>query len=165
LPCVLQLWTSVPCQCGLQCCHVSYNSGHCFPTEVGSDITMCPTTLNLASLPGWALVLPHVLYLRASPLGQGGLRHCRMSHGSRPRLTAGVSSGASTCPSALCGPWASYKKKGLAGLPMLQDAHVSKAHSRVSMASDTQATMACKASRQAAWKMCDKATTMQRRPY
>jgi hypothetical protein len=122
---------------------MSCSSGPHLPAEAGSSATTCPTAPNLASLSGWVLALPHVLYLRASPPGQGGLRCCRVSHGSRPRLTTGVGSGAATWPTTLCWPWASDINKGLAGLAMQLSSRVSKACSRVSKASDARAIMAC----------------------
>jgi hypothetical protein len=44
-------------------CHVPYNSRPCLPNEVGSGAATCPTTLDPASLPMWALTLPHVQWL------------------------------------------------------------------------------------------------------
>jgi hypothetical protein len=45
-------------------------------------------------------MLPHVLWIWTSPLGQGGLQRYHMSYGSEPGLPAEVGSSATTCPMA-----------------------------------------------------------------
>jgi hypothetical protein len=57
-------------------------------------------TLDLASLPRWALTLPCVLQPRSSPSCRGGHQRGHMFRGPEHRLLAEVSSGATTCPSA-----------------------------------------------------------------
>jgi hypothetical protein len=63
LPQVLWLWTSPPFWGGLRRCHVSRGSGPLLPTVESSGAAMCPMASDLASLPGRASVLPHVLHL------------------------------------------------------------------------------------------------------
>jgi hypothetical protein len=95
--------------------------------EVGSATITCPTSLDLNSRLRWALALPRVLWLWISLPGWGGVQRYHVSYGSGPRLLAEVSwanpyllaevgSGATTCPTTPCGPWASSIKKRLAGL-------------------------------------------------
>jgi hypothetical protein len=64
-------------------------------------IAMCPATMNPASLQRWALVLPHVLWLRTSPPCQDGLWCYHVSYGSKPCQLAQEGSGAATCLMAL----------------------------------------------------------------
>jgi hypothetical protein len=101
LSCTLQLWTSPPGWGGLRRCHVSSGSGPRLLVEVSFSAAICPAAPNLASWLRWALALPCVLWLRTSPLGTGGLQHCHVSSGSRPRLPVDVGSDAVTCPAAL----------------------------------------------------------------
>jgi hypothetical protein len=49
-------------------CHVSYDSGPHFPTEVGFDTVKCPMSLDLASQLRWAPTLPRALRFRTLPL-------------------------------------------------------------------------------------------------
>jgi hypothetical protein len=132
LPCVLRLRTSPPCQGGLRRCHVFYGSGPYLPTEVGSDAAICPMASGLASRLRWAPMLPHVLWLRTLPLGQGGSWCYHTSRGFQ--WTMGLR----------------YIKKGLASLAMQLVTRVFKAQSYVSEASDTWAIMTCKTCGQAA---------------
>jgi hypothetical protein len=60
-PCAAMCSTALdctPCRCGVWRCHVSCSSGPHLPAEAGSSAATCPIASNLASLPGWALVLP-----------------------------------------------------------------------------------------------------------
>jgi hypothetical protein len=57
----------------------------------------CPTTLNLATLPRWALALPCVQWLWTSPPNRGGLRCCYVSSGFEPHFLAEVGSGGAVC--------------------------------------------------------------------
>jgi hypothetical protein len=84
---VPRLWTSPPCRGGIWCCHMSRGPRPHLLADVTSNTAMCPSSLDLASLPRWAPVLPHVPLLWALP----------------PR---GGSSSAAMCPipPAGCGP-------------------------------------------------------------
>jgi hypothetical protein len=68
LPCLLQLWTSPPCQGGLWHCHTFYGAGPRLPAEVGSSAAVCPMASDPASWPGRILVLPRILRF---PMGHG----------------------------------------------------------------------------------------------
>jgi hypothetical protein len=80
--------------------HVSCGFGPYLPAEMGSDNVTCPTVLDPASLPRWALVLPRALRLRTLPPCRDGLWHRRMSCGPRSHLLAEEASDAATCPVA-----------------------------------------------------------------
>jgi hypothetical protein len=101
LPHALWLRISHPYQGGLRHCHVSYGSRPHVLVEVGSDTGMCPAILDLTSRLRWAPMLPHVLWLRTSPLGWGGLWRYHMSHASRLHLPAEVGCDTAMCPMAL----------------------------------------------------------------
>jgi hypothetical protein len=107
LPCVPRLWILPPCSGGLQCCHVSCDSGSCLPAREGSDAAMCHAAMDPASLLRRALALPRVPRLRILPPCSGGLRRCHVSHGTGPYLPAQEGFDAATCPAAL---WAAYLK-------------------------------------------------------
>jgi hypothetical protein len=86
-------------------------------------------------------MLPHVLWLRTSPPDKGELRRCHVSYGSRPRLSAGVGSGAATCLITPCGTRASNIKKSLAGLHVQLGMHVPNARAHVSKEPDVRVIM------------------------
>jgi hypothetical protein len=115
LPRVPRPRTSPPCRGGIQCCHMSRGPRPHLLADMTSNTVMCPSSLDLASLPRWAPVLPHVPLLWALP----------------PR--GGSSSGA-TCPTSPSRLWTIGIKKGLAALVMQLDSHVSKIRSRVTEA-------------------------------
>jgi hypothetical protein len=120
LPCVSRLTTLPPCSKGLRrchvfpgseprlpareqfrCCHVSHASGPCLLAWESSSVATCSTGPDSASMPGRASELPHVPRLRTPAPYSGGLRHCHMSHDSRPHLPTSEGSGATICPTAL----------------------------------------------------------------
>jgi hypothetical protein len=115
-------------------CHVSCSSKPCLPIEVASDAAICPTTLDLATLLWWALVLPCGSLLRTSPPREGELRRCHVSHGTGPRFPAREGSDAATCHAVPYRSWASSIKKGLDGLAIQLGSHIPKTLSRVSKA-------------------------------
>jgi hypothetical protein len=75
-----------------------------------------------------------------------------VTHGSEPRLPAGVGSGAA--PWFFVGHGSVDIKKGLAGLDKQLDSRVYKAHSHISKVFDVQSIMACKTCGQVACKTC-----------
>jgi hypothetical protein len=60
LPRAPRLWTLSLCSGGLQCCHMSHDSGPCLPIEAGSGAAMCPMAPDPASLLRRAPMLPCV---------------------------------------------------------------------------------------------------------
>jgi hypothetical protein len=72
-----------------------------FPYQDGLRPATHPATPDLTSLLKRAPVPPSVSWPRTLPPYRGGLRHCRVSHGSRPRLPTKEGSGVTTCPTAL----------------------------------------------------------------
>jgi hypothetical protein len=77
------------------CYYISCSFKPHLPTWVGSSAATCPVVPDLASLPRWALALPHVLWLRTSPPCEGGLWCCHVSLHSGPHFPAEVGSSAS----------------------------------------------------------------------
>jgi hypothetical protein len=118
LPRVPWLWTLPPCSRGLQCCHVSHDSGSCLPIWEGSDAATCHVAPNPASMLRRASVLSHTPWYR-------------------PQLSTQEGSGAATCPTAICGPHTSRIKKCLDDLHMRLDSRVSKTCSHVTETLDT----------------------------
>jgi hypothetical protein len=57
LPHVQWLWTSPLGWCGLRYHHMSHEFAPCFPAKKASGVDACPTALDPASLPGWAMSL------------------------------------------------------------------------------------------------------------
>jgi hypothetical protein len=103
---------------------VHYSSGPHLLDEVGSGVAMCPVALDLTSRLRWALVLPHVLWLRTQPLDHGGSQCYHASRGHQ--WVMGLN----------------YIKKGLAGLPMHLGSCVSKKRAHISKALDLRAIIA-----------------------
>jgi hypothetical protein len=97
----LQYWTLPSSQGGIWCCHVSSGSGSYLPAREGFGVTTCLMASDPASTLGRAPVPPRVQWLQILPPCSGGLRCCRVSHGSGPRLIARESSSVATCPMAL----------------------------------------------------------------
>jgi hypothetical protein len=60
LPRVLQLWTLPPCQGGIWCCHMSYDSRPRSLVKMGSGAATCPVAPDLTSWQTWAPTPPHV---------------------------------------------------------------------------------------------------------
>jgi hypothetical protein len=88
MPCVLQLWTSPPCRCGLRRCHVSHDPGPRFSARMGSSAATCPVPLGLSSEPRRASMLSHIPWLWTPPPCWGGIWCC---HAPRNSLwTAGL---------------------------------------------------------------------------
>jgi hypothetical protein len=120
LPRVPRDQTPPPCSGGLQCYHVSHDTGPRLPTWEGFGATTCPTALDLASLLRRDSTLPRVPRHQTPPPYSGGLQCCHVSHDIRPRLPAQEGFGAVVCPTTLYPASLLRRASALPHVPRLQ---------------------------------------------